>query len=55
MVEEKLIDKCMIIAPRTKEVSSYHLQNPSETVYHPRLWANEKNQPEENLEENKLM
>ena len=30
--DEKLIDKCLVIAPRCKEVSSHHLQNPSETV-----------------------
>ena len=23
-LDEKLIDKCLVIAPRTKEVSSYH-------------------------------
>jgi len=24
-IDEKIIDRCIVIAPRTKEVSSYHL------------------------------
>lgn len=31
-LDERLIDQCLIIAPRTKEVSSLHYQNPVETI-----------------------
>ena len=48
---EKLIDKCIVVAPRTKEVSSYHLQNtPSEPVPNSQnsFCTTEKGSPEEN-------
>ena len=53
--DEKLIDKCMVIAPRTKEISSHHTQNPSEAMLHPQLFTSETNEPEENHEEQRLM
>ena len=53
---EKLIDKCLIIAPRTKEVSAVHMpQSPSETVGPSVRLSQELNQAEENQEEQKLV
>jgi len=43
LLDEKLIEKCIVVAPRTKEVSSIHSQNPSETVSQANLWTTEKN------------
>ena len=54
-LDERLIEKCLVIAPRTKEVSSFHLQNPSETMQHSWLKQLEKSQCEENEEELNLM
>ena len=54
-LDENMIERCLVIAPRTKEVSSLHLQNPSETFLRPWLWATEENVMEENEEEHKLM
>ena len=55
-LDERLIEKCLIIAPRTKEVSSHH--NPVEAARHARLWQktdDNNNKPEESEEDMNLL
>lgn len=51
---EKLIDKCLVIAPRIKETSLIHAQNPNEVVIMP-LIQNQEVSPEENFEDHRLI
>ena len=56
-LDERLIEKCLIIAPRTKEASSHH--NPIEAARHARLWTHKdednNNKPEESEEDTNLL